>query len=94
MQRSPSLAAVPFRIPPPPAEPLGRVVVTSHMVLGAAMDDDNAKARHKWLLDWLVNAGYLVSDRRRFLRWTGDPEQTVTRKQAPHIRLTLTPAEP
>lgn len=81
-----------YRMPPVPATPLERAVVSSHMTLGGAMDDDNAIARHKWLIDWLVGAGYLASDRRTCLRWAALPTQTVTRKTPALLRLTLTPA--
>lgn len=87
-------------IPPPPPVPIRRAVVASHMMLRGAMDDDNAIARHKPLLDWLVGHGYLATDRRErkkdgaSLRWAGLPEQTVSRQWEPFIRLTLTPTEP
>jgi hypothetical protein len=79
-----------FVIPPAPAAPLERATVTSHMVLGGAMDDDNAVVRHKALADWLVRRRYLASDRRTCLRWGALPAQTVTRKEPPRITLTLT----
>jgi hypothetical protein len=79
-------------IPPPPAAPLPRATIRAHMTLGAAMDDDNAVARAKWPIDWLVTRGYLASDRRTCLRWEAFPEQTVTRKVPAAITLTLTPA--
>jgi hypothetical protein len=78
-------------IQPPPAVPLPTVTVTSHMTLGGAMDDDNAVARHKWVLDWLRTRGYIATDRRTGLRWAAFPEQTVTRKANPQIELTVTP---
>lgn len=85
--------------PLPPPVPLHRVTLTSHMVLGGAMDDDNAIARHKWLLDWLVSRGYLATDRRERkrdgagCRWAALPSQTVTRKETPRIALTVTPED-
>jgi hypothetical protein len=78
-------------VPPVPVEPLTAVWLTSDMVLGGAMDDDNAVARHKWLIDWLVARGYLASDRRTCVRWAAFPTQTVSRKQPARITLTLTP---
>jgi hypothetical protein len=80
-------------LPPPPSVPFAHVLVTSDMVLGGAMDDDNAVARHKWLLDWLVAHGYLASDRRTCVRWAAFPTQRVTRKEPARIHLTLTPTE-
>ena len=79
-------------IPQPPPEPIPQAVLASHMVLGGAMDDDNALARHKHLVDWLVRRGYLASDRRTCVRWAGLPEQRVSRKVKPTITLTITPA--
>lgn len=82
-----------FVVPAPPAAPLDRATLASHMVLGAAMDDDNAMTRHKWVVDWLRTRGYIVDDRKRRLTWAGFPEQTVSRKETPRITLTLTPTE-
>jgi hypothetical protein len=76
-------------LPPPPVAPWARVAVTSHMTLGNPMDDDNAMARHKPLLDWLKTRGYIVDDRRKCLTWDGLPEQRVSRKNAPGIELIL-----
>lgn len=79
------------RIPPPPAVPLDQCRITAHLVLGNLMDDDNAMARMKFVLDWLVKRGYIVNDSRRHVRWTGIPTQEVDRKQVSHVRLTITP---
>lgn len=54
------------------------------------MDDDNAMARVKWLLDWLVANDYLPGDARKNIQWAGMPEQVIDRKN-PRIELTLTP---
>ena len=78
-------------IPAPPVSPLQCVTVRSSMVLRGAMDDDNAAARHKWLLDWLVSRGYIASDRRVHCRWEAFPEQRVTRSEPARITLTITP---
>lgn len=77
-------------LPPVPSEPWPVAEVRAEMVLGAAMDDDNAMARCKWALDWIVRAGYLVDDRRKALRWAGFPSQDVTRKRDYTLTLTLT----
>lgn len=82
------------RIPSPPPAPLAKATIRSAMKLGGAMDDDNAMARHKWLLDWLVTRGYVVSDRRTCLRWLDFPQQTVKRDGDYRIRLELTPVAP
>jgi hypothetical protein len=76
-------------IPPPPPAPLPKARLTSVMTLGGAMDDDNALARHKVAIDWLVKRGYLASDRRTCLTWTGLPTQRISRKNAPCLELTL-----
>lgn len=78
-------------IPARPTAPIARVTVTSAMVLGGHMDDDNAVARHKWLIDWLVSRCYLASDRRSCVRWAGFPTQRVTRKEPASITLTISP---
>lgn len=86
-------------IPRAPAAPLLRVTLSSSMVLRGGMDDENAAARHKPLVDWLVTRGYLATDRRErkkdgaSCRWAAFPEQRVTRKPEdfPRITLTITP---
>lgn len=80
-------------VPPPPRHPIPRAALTSTMYLGAWMDDDNAVARHKIVLDWLVTRGYLAGDRKKHLRWTGFPSQVVRRTHEYRIALTLTPEE-
>ena len=79
------------RLPPPPKVPLDRVGLSSAIVNRNLMDDDNAIARHKHLLDWLVTRGYLVDDKRPHVRWLGIPEQRISRKEPASITLTLTP---
>jgi len=81
------------QLPAVPALPLERAVVYAALRLGAHMDDDNAVARCKWPLDWLVKAGYLADDRRKVLQWGAFPSQHVTRKLGPMLTLTLVPAE-
>ena len=79
-------------IPAPPSTPLESVTLTSVMYLGNAMDDDNAVARHKWVLDWLRTRGYVRDDRRRNLRWGAFPEQVVRRGHEYGIEITLSEA--
>jgi hypothetical protein len=76
-------------LPPCPDEPLERATVRSVMYLGGAMDEDNAMARHKPILDWLKKRGYIRDDRKRNLTWVGFPEQVVKRGQEYRIELTL-----
>lgn len=87
------IMAVVGQIPMPPPEPLNKVTVTSHMILGASMDDDNAMARHKWVLDWLKTRGYIEDDKRKCLTWGSLPAQEVSRKTSSEIILTLTPIQ-
>lgn len=80
-----------YVLPEPPDSPLDRATVRATLYLGNAMDDDNAIARCKPVLDWLVRRGYLKDDRRSCLRWESLPEQVVKRGQQYRIELTLTP---
>lgn len=79
-------------LPPPPKKPFTSATLSSVMHLGAHMDDDNAMARHKSILDWLKTRGYIVDDRKTCVRWTGFPEQEVKRDGDYRIELTLTEA--
>lgn len=83
------IRAIAGLIPDPPPEPFERAIVSSVMKLGGAMDDDNAAARHKPLLDWLKRAGYIRDDRRKCLRWRSFPSQIVRRDGTYWIELTL-----
>jgi hypothetical protein len=78
-------------LPPSPDRPLAKVLVSSTMKLGGAMDDDNAVARHKPLLDWLKqkDVGFIIDDRRKYLRWKSFPRQIVQRDGDYWIELTL-----
>jgi hypothetical protein len=78
-------------IPPPPREAWTKSSIASVMHLGAAMDDDNAMARHKPLLDWLKTRGYIVDDRKKNLVWEGLPTQVIRRaRPGEHYRIVLT----
>ena len=68
----------------------GRVSVSSAMTLKARMDQDNAMARHKWVMDWLTTRAYWADDSDRYVHWTGLPTQTISRKLESTITLTLT----
>jgi hypothetical protein len=65
-------------VPAPPPVPLARATIAAVMVLGNAMDDDNAMARLKWPIDWLVRRGYIADDRRTCLTWAG-PRRSTSR---------------
>jgi hypothetical protein len=77
------------RLPMPPEEPWSHGAVEALLVLGNHMDHDNAMARLKWPLDWLVRRGYLEDDGRRHLTWQGLPHQLLTRKAPPSLHLSL-----
>lgn len=80
------------RLPAPPKRPFQCATISSVMYLGHAMDEDNALARHKWILDWLKTRGYVVEDRKKNLKWSGFPDQQVGRKRSYAIEITLTDA--
>lgn len=77
-------------IPPPPPTPFGRCVLNATMVLGQAMDDDNAMARLKYALDWIRTRGYVRDDSRRVIQWAGFPRQIVDRTRIACVELRLT----
>lgn len=76
-------------IPPPPKFPFTYVTLSSVMHLGGAMDDDNALARHKPILDWLKTRGYIADDRKKNITWESLPQQHVKRDGNYRIELTL-----
>ncbi|MHB1097817.1 MAG: hypothetical protein ACYC3F_16785 [Gemmatimonadaceae bacterium] len=80
---------VTYMVPSPPKQPWTFATIRSVMHLGGAMDDDNALARHKPLLDWLVKRGFLENDRKKNLAWAGFPEQVVKRDGNYRIEITL-----
>jgi len=84
-------SGIAYTIPPVPSAPFDRATIHSTMYLGNAMDDDNAMARHKHVLDWIRRAGYLVDDKKKHLRWLDLPQQVVKRGQTYRIELILTP---
>ncbi len=72
---------------PPRGEPWKKATISAHFYVWNLMDDDNAMARVKWSVDWLVLQGYIVDDSRKVLTWSGLPDQTIDRKDQ---RLVLT----
>ena len=69
--------------------PFSRVALSSTMTLWAPMDDDNAMARHKWVLDWLTKRMFWLDDSRKTVRWKNVPKQVISRKVPSSITLTL-----
>lgn len=67
-----------------------RARIDATLFLYAPMDDDNAMARLKWLVDWLVTNGYLAGDSRKHIEWEGLPKQVIDRKN-PRVEIVLTP---
>jgi hypothetical protein len=72
-----------------PDKPFEKATISVVLRLGHAMDDDNAMARVKWALDWLVTRGYIVDDKRKNLKWEGLPEQIVKRDGCYRLEITL-----
>ena len=64
--------------------------VTATLYVWSTMDDDNAVARLKLVLDLLVGHGLLYNDKRPWCRLSGIPEQVIDRKSQ-RVELTLTP---
>jgi hypothetical protein len=81
-------AGVIARAPYPTPE---RAEIHVRMHVGGQMDHDNAMARLKWLLDWLVGNRYLRDDSPRHLEWAGFPEQVVKKDGNYRCDLTITP---
>jgi hypothetical protein len=77
-------------IPRPPETRWRHVELSSVMTLHQAMDPDNAVARHKWAIDWLVTRGYLADDAALNVRWNGFPTQIISRSKPAEIELTIT----
>lgn len=84
------IGCLPRRVP---SMPWDRFSVRSAMLLGGAMDDDNAVARHKSIMDWLKDRRYITDDRKKNLRWESFPEQRISRKEPASITLTITKQE-
>jgi hypothetical protein len=82
------------KLPRLPRTPWTEAEIAVQMRLRSWMDDDNAVARCKWPLDWLVKAGYLVDDKRKHLRWAGFPTQVVSRKLEPELTLIVRRVSP
>lgn len=77
-------------LPKPPASPPSKAKIRAKMFLGAPMDHDNAVARLKWAVDWLVAERYLAGDRPGQLEWENFPQQVIKRNKDYRIELTVT----
>lgn len=78
------------QIEAPPRVPIRRARVTATLYVWSVLDLDNAFARLKWALDWLVGHGYIADDNPRVLRWEHTPRQIVDRQNR-RVELVLTP---
>jgi hypothetical protein len=72
---------------PPPA----KAKVRATIYCGGRMDHDNAMARLKWPIDWLVSARFLAGDKPSQLEWHWPIEQVVKRNQQYRVELELEP---
>jgi hypothetical protein len=69
--------------------PTGRVKLRATIYCGGQMDHDNAIARLKWPVDWMVAFGYLIGDRPSQLEWHWPITQVVGRKQQYRVEFEL-----
>ena len=76
--------------PKPPKTPWAKSEISARLVVGALHDEGNCLNRLKPLEDWLTTRGYIVDDSPKHLKWTGLPEQRVSRKNLPEVEITLT----
>ncbi len=59
----------------PPSVTYDRATISATIYHTHTMDQDNALARLKWPVDWLVTNRFLEDDDPYHLRWTGVPSQ-------------------
>lgn len=59
---------------------LTKARMTPRLYVWSKMDVDNAMARLKWPVDWLVRRGYLPDDNPDHLEWS-IPKQIIDRKR-------------
>lgn len=67
--------------------------VRATIYCGGRMDHDNAIARLKWPIDWLVEARVLVGDKPSQLEWHWPIEQVVKRNQEYRVVLEIESVE-
>jgi len=71
-----------------PHRPWPRARIKATLYTWNPMDYDNAIARLKWCVDFLVERGLILSDTDKVLEWE-KPEQHVDRKH-PRVEIELT----
>jgi len=75
-------------IPPAPDEPVAKAEAWDHWRIWNRSDQDNLRARLKWVQDWLVTRGYLADDTADVLTFPEHPTQEIDRKR-PRLELTI-----
>jgi hypothetical protein len=70
--------------------PPRKAKITATIFCGGQMDHDNALARLKWPVDWMVNRGYLIGDKPSQLEWDWPIEQVVKRDGNYRVTFTIT----
>lgn len=78
-------------VPAPPAKPWRAAIVRATWHTHNRMDRDNATARLKWVLDWLVTRGYVEDDREENMAVELQPSQID--RGDPHLMLEIQPVE-
>jgi hypothetical protein len=66
-----------------------RVKIKATIYCGGRMDHDNAIARLKWPVDWMVNNDVLENDSPAHLEWVWPIEQVIGRKQQYRVEFEL-----
>lgn len=69
--------------------PPERAKVRATIYCGGQMDQDNAIARLKWPIDWMVKVAYLSGDKSSQLEWHWPIEQIVKRGQQYRVEFEL-----
>jgi hypothetical protein len=76
-------------LPRPPAVPLACARLHVTLCVKREHDHDNAVARCKFACDFLQSAGYIESDKPKFLEWAGLPKQIVNTRALPRLIFVL-----
>lgn len=79
----------PYTVYFPDDPPMTRTRLKATIYCGGRMDQDNAIARLKWPVDWLVRNDLLAEDSPAFLEWVWPIEQVVKRNQQYRVEFEL-----
>ena len=82
----------PPKIYPGVPRTLEKATITATIYHTHTMDDDNAMARLKWPVDWLVTNLWLTDDDPAHLVWTGVPTQVKCKREDRRVEFVLEPA--